>query len=183
MIKRNQPDYVGVITNYMSVLNFCLQIVNLCNPATAALNMEKTVNNAVNIETIINAPIADVWNAWTEPVCVLNWFGSDPNGKGLEAKLDVRPGGSFKVTFANSDGAEHTCGGIYAEVEPVSKLTFSWTWKSEPGVESFITVLLTPEGNGTRMNFEHAHLGTASQHDYLNGWKSTFEKLKRLLKQ
>jgi uncharacterized protein YndB with AHSA1/START domain len=140
-------------------------------------------NNSIAIEATINAPIEKVWQAWTEADKVVKWFGSDPNGSGKAARLDVRPGGSFEVTFNNSDGAEHTCSGVYADVEPFTKLTFSWTWKSEPGVESFVTVLLSPEGNHTRMNFEHANLGSASEHDYLYGWNSTFLKLDRLLRQ
>ena len=114
---------------------------------------------------------------------ILQWFGSDPDGRGVKATLDVRPGGHFEVTFQNSDGAEYNCFGVYREVQAPKLLTFTWEWKSEPGVESFVTVLLTSEGNFTRMHFEHANLGTASVHDYLPGWRSTFEKLERLLTQ
>ncbi|HEY4324249.1 MAG TPA: SRPBCC domain-containing protein [Mucilaginibacter sp.] len=113
----------------------------------------------------------------------LKWFGSDPNRSGVTAKFDVWSGGSFEISFNNSDGAEHTCGGVYANVEPFTKLTFSWRWRSEPGVESFVTVSLSPVGHLTRMNFEHANLGSASEHDYLYGWNSTFMKLDRLLGQ
>ena len=70
-----------------------------------------------------------------------------------------------------------------ADVEPFANQLSAWTWKSEPGVESFVTVLLSPEGNATQMNFEHANLGSASEHDYLQGWNSTFLKLDRLLKE
>lgn len=145
--------------------------------------MGKPNNNAIAIETTINAPIESVWQAWTDADRVLKWFGSDPKGYGVSAKLDVRLGGYFEVTFNNSDGAEHMCSGFYTDVEPLRKLSFSWRWKSEPGIESFVTVLLSPEDSRTRMNFEHANLGNASEHDYLYGWNSTFQKLDRLLKE
>lgn len=144
--------------------------------------MKITSKDSVTIDFIINAPIDVVWNAWTNPEIILNWFGSDPNGTGVCADIDAQPGGSFSVTFQNSDGEQHTCSGTYSEVEPFNKLTFSWEWKSEPGVESFVEVLLIADGNNTKMHFKHSRLGTGSAHDYLPGWKATFEKLDRLLK-
>lgn len=134
-------------------------------------------NDIITIDAIISAPIENVWKAWTDPVLILDWFGSDPNGKGIKAKMNVRPGGSFEITFRDADQTEHTCSGVYADVQEFSKLSFTWTWKSESGVESFVTVVLTPQNNFTQMIFEHAYIGTASKHDYLNGWQTTFSKL------
>jgi uncharacterized protein YndB with AHSA1/START domain len=141
----------------------------------------RTDDSSVFFETTFKTPIEKVWNAWTDPALIMNWFGSDPKGKVLKANLDVRPGGTFEITFQDSDQTEHTCGGVYEEVRALSKLTFSWQWKSEPGVESFIILLLTPEGQSTRMQFEHKNLGTHSKHDYAIGWQNTFSKLERLL--
>jgi len=145
--------------------------------------MEFTPSDTITIEVLINASTEQVWNAWTNPLIVLKWFGSDPNGKGLKAELDVRPGGRFEITFENADRTQHTCFGVYTEVQRFNKLSFTWTWKSEPGVESFVTVLLAPVNNMTKVTFEHANVGTLSSHDYLAGWKRTFERLEQTLKQ
>ena len=140
-----------------------------------------TDDSSITIEKTFKTNIEKLWDAWTIPSLIMNWFGSDPKGKVLKAELDVRPGGNFEVTFQDSDLTEHTCSGMYDEVRALSKLTFSWQWKSEPGVESFIILLLTPEGRSTRMQFEHKNLGSGSKHDYTKGWKNTFSKLERLL--
>ena len=142
---------------------------------------KETSKDALFIETTIYVSIEKVWEAWTEPSVIMKWFGSDPNGEVLRAKLEVRPGGSFEVTFRDSDQTEHTCSGIYNEVKKLSKLAFSWHWKSEPGVESFIVLLLTEEGETTKMQFEHMNLGSGSKHNYVKGWQSTFLKLEQLL--
>lgn len=138
-------------------------------------------NDTLTIRVTFNDTIENVWKAWTDPIHIGNWFGSDPNGKVLQAKLDVRVGGFFEITFTDADQTEHTCSGVYVDVKEFSKLSFSWTWKTEPGVESFVTVELTPAGNSTQMVFQHAHLGNASKHDYLNGWAATFSKLEQML--
>ncbi len=143
--------------------------------------METISNDSIHIEKKINAPVKDIWRAWTDPATILKWFGSDPNGWGLKAELDVQPGGHFEITFCNGDGAEHTCSGEYKDVQEFSRLSFSWMWKSEPGVTSFVTVALPPEGNITQMQFTHANVGTASAHNYVKGWESAFLKLEKAL--
>jgi uncharacterized protein YndB with AHSA1/START domain len=136
---------------------------------------------SIFLKITFNSSVDKIWEAWTNPNQIIKWFGADPNGKGLEAKLDVRPGGYFEITFQDSDMTEHTCTGIYDEVRVLNKLTFSWQWKNEPGVESFVILLLDPEGQSTRMQFQHKNLGGGSKHDYAEGWKNTFKKLERLL--
>jgi uncharacterized protein YndB with AHSA1/START domain len=138
-------------------------------------------NNTVSLKIMIHAPLEKTWEAWTDPALILKWFGSDPKGEGIKAEMDVRPGGKFEISFRDSNGTEHTCSGDYLVVEKPAKLSFTWNWKSEPGVESRVTVSFIDKQNSTLMQFEHANLGSASKHDYLQGWQSTFAKLESLL--
>lgn len=140
-----------------------------------------TNDSSIFIETTFKSPVEKIWEAWTNPNLIMKWFGSDPKGKGLRAKLDVRLGGYFEITFQDSDLTEHTCSGIYDEVQVLNKLTFSWRWKNEPGDESFVVLSLTPEGKSTRMQFQHKNLSSGSKHDYAKGWQNTFSKLESLL--
>lgn len=127
------------------------------------------------------APPAQLWQAWTDPERIRLWFGSDPNGVVTQAQLDVRVGGTFEVTFANSDMSEYTCFGTYQEVDPHRKLSFSWSWKNTPGVQEQVSVSLQEDQSGTLMTFEHANIDPNTSHGYENGWSSTFEKLQRAL--
>jgi uncharacterized protein YndB with AHSA1/START domain len=120
-----------------------------------------------------------LWKAWTEPEYMSRWFGSDPNGRVLEAHADARVGGRFSVTFVDSDGTQHTASGEYLEVAPLSRLVFTWQWRSEPGHSSTVSVSLIPKGSGVTMRFEHAGIGYGSSHNYEHGWRQTFDKLER----
>ena len=137
--------------------------------------------DTIIIEHLLTASIEDAWRSWTDPVYISQWFGSDPNGVVLESAVDARVGGSFEITFRDSSGLEHTCFGFYTDVKPLHSLQFTWSWRSEPGVESRVSVTLYTEGEGTQMRFVHAGVGTASAHNYDEGWRSTFEKLDRML--
>ena len=148
-----------------------------------AMSHAQSPPNAVEIVESFDAPPSQVWRAWTDRTWVSRWFGSNAGGRVLEAQLDVRPGGRFSVTFSDADGTEHTSHGEYVDVQPLNKLSFTWEWKSEPGVQTLVTVTLAPEGNGTRMRFEHSRLFQVSAHDYASGWRSTFAKLEQVLSQ
>ncbi len=143
--------------------------------------MNASTNDTVFIEHEFHVSAEELWDAWTLPQLVKQWFGSDPEGIVLYAAMNVQTGGHFEVTFKDSDGTQHTCSGIYKEVHPHDKLSFTWTWKNEPGVESFVTIQLQSKGDHTLMKFEHAHVGFASAHNYAKGWKDTFLKLERVL--
>lgn len=144
--------------------------------------METKNDDTISIEKIFYVPTERLWRAWTEPSQIMQWFGSDPDGKVLKAEMKVVPGGSFEITFKDSNATEHTCYGIYREVDKNRKLSFTWIWKNEPGVQSLVTVVFTSENDFTLMQFEHAHVGYASAHNYLEGWNKTFIKLDQSLK-
>lgn len=137
--------------------------------------------NAVTIDTVFPATPEDVWNAWTNPVALLKWVGSDPKGHGVVADLDVKRGGCFSFTFGNGDGTTYTATGVYATVDRPHQLAFTWTWANEPEQETHVDISFSPCDQGTRMIFHHANLDPASAHDYEAGWGSTFLKLHRTL--
>jgi uncharacterized protein YndB with AHSA1/START domain len=127
-------------------------------------------------------PPVKLWQAWTDPQRVRLWFGSDPNGTVIQTQLDVQVGGKFEVTFANADRTTYTCYGTYREVEPNTKLIFSWSWKNTPDVEELVSVSLQADGSGTLMTFVHANIDPDTSHAYETGWSTTFEKLEKVLK-
>jgi uncharacterized protein YndB with AHSA1/START domain len=130
-----------------------------------------------------NASVKDLWQSWTSPAHIKRWFGSDPNGWVSEANLDVKITGKYSISFADSDGATHTCKGIYRDVIKYERLVFSWEWKSEPGHESLVKIFFKEIDSATRMKFEHSNLNPQSLHGYSDGWKGAFEKLDKALKR
>ena len=145
--------------------------------------MQNQTNPAVKIQKHFAEPPREVWRAWTDAEIVKLWFGSDPNGEVLRAFLDVRPGGSFEITFANADKTTFTCFGKYQEITLYQKLVFTWSWKNNPNVMEFVTVVLQEEQSGTLMDFEIANIDASTTHQYEAGWQSTFEKLERAMKR
>jgi uncharacterized protein YndB with AHSA1/START domain len=137
--------------------------------------------NSIKIERHFSTTPQKLWQAWTDPGIVKLWFGSDPNGTGLDAVLDVRVGGSYAVTFANANGDEYTAQGIYQIVELHKSLLFTWGWKDEPHINEMVAVQFLADGDGTLMTFEHLDIDANTSHNYEMGWRTTFDKLEKAL--
>jgi uncharacterized protein YndB with AHSA1/START domain len=136
----------------------------------------------IRIARYFDVPAVRLWQAWSDPELVRLWFGSDPNGVVIRARLDVQVGGKFEVTFANSDMTEYTCYGIYQEVEHNSKLLFTWSWKNAADIEERVSVSFQEDRSGALMTFEHFNIDPNTGHGYEIGWSTTFDKLEKILK-
>jgi uncharacterized protein YndB with AHSA1/START domain len=146
--------------------------------------MQTESNHSVRISWSFSQPPTKLWQAWTDPSIAKLWFGSDPNGKVLDAKFDVQVNGAFSVTFANSDGSEFTCLGIYKEIDPPNRLVFTWGWAEQPEVDELVTLQFRPVEGGTSMLFEQSNIDPKTGlHNYDVGWRRTFQKLEKALEQ
>ena len=74
----------------------------------------------IDIRRVYNASPQRVWDAWTQPEQLASWWGKRGWNAGPRSiVLDVRPGGTFRVTTVNDeDGREMTNEGTYTEVDP-----------------------------------------------------------------
>ena len=79
----------------------------------------------LTLERIIRAPRTTIWEAWTTPSLLQQWWVPSPTVARIDS-FDVRPGGDF-VSSMSDDGitfVPHT-DGIFLVVEPESRLVFT----------------------------------------------------------
>lgn len=116
-------------------------------------------------DLFIDAEPRIVWDYWTDPACMREWWG-------IAAELDPRPGGLYRVIMA-IDGPVML--GEYLEVVPFERIVFSFGWEREgyPGVEpksTTVEVQLAPEAGGTRLSLRHSGLPPAAHDAHREGW-------------
>jgi uncharacterized protein YndB with AHSA1/START domain len=135
---------------------------------------------SLTLERRFDAAPERVFQAWTDPAHISRWWGPG-DSEVLEAATDLRVGGRFHVAFRGGDGERHDVSGIYREVEANRKLVFTWAWRTLPERESLVTVLVRPEGGGTRLTLIHEQFfdeAARDRHEF--GWNSALDKLQRL---
>jgi uncharacterized protein YndB with AHSA1/START domain len=100
----------------------------------------------------------------------------------MRAELDVRTGGSYRISFEHESGEYFQVGGLYHEVVADEKLVFSWAWHSTAERESLVTVSIKPDGAGTLMVFTHEQFfDEAARDGHAKGWAELFTQLENLL--
>jgi len=93
-----------------------------------------------------------------------------------EAILDVRVGGSFRITMKGKE-RDHVQIGTYQVVDPPSKLVFTWSAIEKPGEVTLVTVEFLPQGDETDLVLTHERLldGQVAER-YKNGWGTIAQK-------
>jgi uncharacterized protein YndB with AHSA1/START domain len=96
-------------------------------------NRSKTDTSAREfvITRLIKAPREVVFEAWTEPEQLAQWWG--PHGFTTPVcEVDVRPGGKYRIVMKGPEGVEYPLKGVYREVVEPSKLVFTDDWEDHP---------------------------------------------------
>jgi uncharacterized protein YndB with AHSA1/START domain len=72
----------------------------------------------LRIERTFDAPIQDVFDAWTNEEVLRRWIHAGPQWETPTAEVDLRVGGRVRVVMRDpSDGAEDGATGEYTVVE------------------------------------------------------------------
>jgi|SRR5437588_7886656 len=156
-------------------------------PHDVFTNKMKTEQNLkLEIKRFINAPRARVYQAWTDPAQLREWFGPE-NVKTRELVVDSRVGGKFRWDLTNPEGEEMTVFGEYHELVPGKKIVFTWKWDDDEVWEnrsSLVTVELSDRDGGTELRLIHEKLPSEESRDRHNeGWNSVLDKLEKFFKK
>jgi uncharacterized protein YndB with AHSA1/START domain len=111
----------------------------------------KNKSNEINIIRVYDAPVEAVWDAWTDPEQVAQWWG--PRGFTLTTKSkDVRTGGHWIYTMHGPDGTDYPNKTYYHEVEKHSKLVYDHGGNDDQPPMFKVTVLFSETKGKTKMD-------------------------------
>jgi uncharacterized protein YndB with AHSA1/START domain len=142
----------------------------LAGGSGGAWAIEELIGGAVEVEQRIAASATTVFSFLTDPAKFVRWMG-------IEARLDPRPGGTFRLDV---DG-EHIATGQYEVVDPPHRVVLSWGWEGSPEVppgSTTVEITLTPDGEGTLLRLRHIGLPSEEQRaSHRDGWKGYLAQL------
>lgn len=82
-----------------------------------------TSGRELRMTRLLNAPVALVWEVWTNPDHIKNWWG--PNGfTNTITQMEVKPGGVWNLVMHGPDGADYDNESIFREVVPLKKIVY-----------------------------------------------------------
>lgn len=141
--------------------------------------------NSLTIRRTINASRQKVFDAWTQPEHLTNWWRANPNWSTEIAEVDLRVGGKYRLGMRDPEQTgPFVCRGEFVEVHSPEKLIYTWAWEP-PGMdvgETLVTVEFIEKGNLTELVLTHERFpnaDAASKHN--EGWSGCLNNFVELV--
>jgi uncharacterized protein YndB with AHSA1/START domain len=81
----------------------------------------------VTVETLVNAPVAEVWRAYTTPSDIKQWNAASDDWHTTQSTVDLRVGGAFTSRMEAKDGSfGFDFAGTYTKVVPHELIEFTF---------------------------------------------------------
>ena len=145
-------------------------------------------DTTLEVRRIYDATRERVFQAWTDPQAIVQWFGATDGHRCTVEAFDFRLGGRYCLTLGHPEG-ESGCGGesgasraagVFTVIEPPVRLAFTWTWE-EGGMdigESLVTVHLKELGGQTELVLTHERLPSdEARTAHGEGWNGILDRL------
>jgi len=150
--------------------------------------MENAKNNTTDRELIIsrtlNAPVTLVWEAWTQPEHITNWWG--PNGFTTTIlAMDFTPGGKWDLIMHSPDGKDYDNSSLFKEIIPYKKIVFEHI--SNP--HFIATIIFEEQAEQTKITWQmlfdtvEQFIGVVKTYKADKGLEQNIEKLQVYLEQ
>ncbi len=111
----------------------------------------KNKSNEIKIVRIYDAPVQAVWDAWTDPEQVAQWWG--PRGFTITTQSkDLKTGGHWKYMMHGPDGTDYWNITTYLEVEEGKKLVYDHGGNEDQPPLFRVTVFFIDEKGKTKLD-------------------------------
>lgn len=101
----------------------------------------------LEITRLLDAPRDLVWEVWTNPEHIKNWWGPEGFTNTID-KMEVRPGGVWEFTMHGPDGTDYRNVHVYVELVKPERIVLNHV----TGPKFTMTATFTEEGNKTRIH-------------------------------
>ena len=138
----------------------------------------------ITINKTFDAPIQLVWEAWTKPEHIANWWG--PKGMQIDVvEHNFEVNGSWKYTMPMPDGNLFVSEGVYSVIEELKQIRTTADFRPmTEGVE--LECLFEAIGEQTNFTFNVIHptaeyAKAQEKMGIYSGWGSAFDRLAEFL--
>lgn len=115
----------------------------------------KNKPNEIYLMRAYDAPVKLVWDAWTDPLQISQWYG--PRGYTVTTnKMEVKTGGTWDYIMHGPDGVDYHNKTKYLEVEKYSRMVYDHGGNDERPPLFRVTVTFTEIAGKTKMEMTMA---------------------------
>jgi uncharacterized protein YndB with AHSA1/START domain len=138
---------------------------------------------ALEFNRVLPAAPPIVFRLFSDADELAKWWG--PAGFSVPS-LDFDPavGSSYRIEMQPPEGDAFALTGEFREVDPPSRLSFTFVWEppNPDDVETLVELSFRESGNSTEVDFRQGTFTTEERRElHRNGWGDSFEKLEALI--
>lgn len=142
----------------------------------------------VTVTRVFDAPVALVWQCWTEPKRLAQWWGPR-HFTNPECTVDARAGGEMNITMRGPDGTDYPMTAEFTEVVAQRRLVFTAFARDlngDPQLEAHTIVTFVDEAGKTRLTVKARGVGIQPVAEQMlagmeAGWTQSIDKLGELI--
>lgn len=128
----------------------------------------------ITIETTVNAPVAKVWNIWTDPKHITQWAAASEDWHTTKAENDLRVGGTFNSRMEAKDGSfGFDFGGVYDDVETHKTIAYTL------GDGRKVNTIFEDQGNATKITQTFDPESQNPREMQQGGWQAILDNMKK----
>ena len=149
------------------------------------------IGTMLRVSRTYSCPRQRVFDAWTRPENLQNWWGVGNGFTTTIVEVDLRVGGAYRLGMKPPDGEHvHTATGVFEEVDPPGRLVYTWAWEASSeapiAAEEFtrVTVEFIERGSQTELVLTHELFpdeGARNQHN--EGWTAILGQLEAFVSE
>jgi uncharacterized protein YndB with AHSA1/START domain len=128
-----------------------------------------------------------VFAAFAKADLVKRWLTPSPEIRLTVLQFDFHEGRSYRFAYHVPGATTVIVAGSFSVIKPPSKIVFSWVIEppdEHAGIESEVSVAITPDGTGSELVIRHEKLGrTDAIERHAAGWRGAVDQLTELLAQ
>ena len=127
----------------------------------------------IHVETTVSAPLARVWEAYTDPADVMKWNFADDSWHCPYATSDLREGGEFSSRMEAKDGSfGFDFAGTYTKIESQRRIEYAFGDRKA-------SVDFSEGANGVTVAVDFDGEDTHSEEMQRGGWQAILENFKK----
>jgi uncharacterized protein YndB with AHSA1/START domain len=142
-----------------------------------------TDERVLEIERVLPAAPATVFNAFVDPSELAKWWG--PAGFTIPSlSFPARVGDRYRIEMQPPTGDPFALTGEFREVDPSARLTYTFCWEpADPDdVETLVRLSFRDLGDSTEVSLAQGTFkNDARLALHRDGWTDSFDKLEQLL--
>ena len=127
----------------------------------------------ITVETLVAAPLAEVWRAYTTPADIVAWNAASDDWHTTKASVDLRVGGTFSSRMEAKDGSMgFDFAGTYTKIEPQQHIEYAFGDRTAQ-----VAFIAEPQGIRVRVTFDAETIHSIEQQRA--GWQAILDNFAR----